>query len=203
MKVFAFKSRVCALQSFEATVVCRVGASAKIQTLNWSVWTPRPAAPGLLIEAASAIHICTWPIASGCCAGRRQREHAHALSVTVYVTLRIFGPTSYVRIFDRRSVTYGALRRRRSWRGGVGGASVVRARQAHQRAHQVKLDCPSRTTNVTTAYRLLHRSCSGRGTCVGNGAGSVIIALSQHSGLQQMRAQRGKFWGVEKCVRKL
>ena len=38
-------------------------------------------------------------------------------SVTVYVTLRRFGPTFYVRIFDRRSVTYGALRRQRSWRG--------------------------------------------------------------------------------------
>ena len=127
---------------------------------------------------------------------------AVADSVTVYVTIRIFGPTSYVRIFDRRSVTYGALRRRRSWRGAW-AAHLWCARQAHQHAHQAKLDCPSRTTNVTTAYRLLHRSCSGRGTCVGNGAGPVIIALSQHSGLQQMRAQHGKFWGVEKCVRKL
>ena len=40
-------------------------------------------------------------------------------SVTVYVTLRIFGPTLYVRIFDRRSVTYGAFRRRRDWRGAL------------------------------------------------------------------------------------
>ena len=85
----------------------------------------------------------------------------------------------------------------------MGSVAVARARQAYQRAHQVKVECPSRTTNVTATYLLLHRCCSGGGTCVGNGAGPVIIVLSQRDGPHQTRAQRGKIFGVEKCVRTL
>ena len=82
--------------------------------------------------------------------------------------------------------------------GGVGRASGQRARrrarapsaQALKHVHQAKEECPSRTTDVTTTFLLLHVCGPGGGTFAGDGR-PVIIAMSKHSGPQ----------GVEKCVR--
>ena len=48
---------------------------------------------------------------------------------------------------------------------------------------------------MTTAYLLLHRCCPGGGTCVGNGAGPVIIALSQRSGAKKCVRSAESFGG--------
>ena len=89
--------------------------------------------------------------------------------------------------------------------GGIGGA--LGRRSGGTRAPSAQA-CASSEGRLSIAYDecdhnilLLHRCCPGGGMCVGNGAGRVIISLSQRSGSKQTRAQRGNYLGIETCVR--